>query len=175
MSEEPLAQIVGETLVTRQLTLSTSESITGGQLGATITSVPGASRYYLGGVVVYDTEQKARIGGVSRSALKSHGVISEQTAIEMVMGVQELTGSDYALATSGVAGPDPQEGHPPGEVWIAAVGPRVGTHEPSPLALRYEFGGDRLQIRDQTVSAALTMLLSLLDPAEREQNGRVTR
>lgn len=88
MSEKPLAQIVGETLVTRQLTLSTSESITGGQLGATITSVPGASRYYLGGVVVYDTEQKARIGGVSRSVLKSHGVISEQTAIEMVMGVQ---------------------------------------------------------------------------------------
>lgn len=91
------------------------------------------------------------------------------------MGVQELTGSDYALATSGVAGPDPQEGHPPGVVWIAAVGPRVGALEPSPLALRYEFGGDRLQIRDQTVAAALSMLLTLLDPADREQNGRVTR
>ena len=73
MSEKPLAQIVGETLVTRQLTLSTSESITGGQLGATITSVPGASRYYLGGVVVYDTEQKARIGGVSRSRCAASG------------------------------------------------------------------------------------------------------
>ena len=168
MSEKPLAQIVGETLVTRQLTLSTSESITGGQLGATITSVPGASRYYLGGVVVYDTEQKARIGGVSRSVLKSHGVISEQTAVEMVMGVQRLTGADYALAASGVAGPAPQEGHPPGVVWIAVAGPRVGALRPSPVALRFEFEGDRGPVREQTVAAALQMLRDLLDPMERD-------
>ncbi|MFT3861335.1 CinA family protein [Micropruina sp.] len=164
MTERGLAQLVGETLAQRQLTLATSESLTGGLLGATITAVPGASRYYLGGVVVYATEQKARIGGVSRSVLTSHGVISQQTAIEMVVGVQELTGADYALATSGVAGPDPQEGHAPGVVWVAVVGPTIGSIEASPVALRYEFDGDRLQIREQTVAAALRMLLRLLDP-----------
>ncbi len=74
-----------------------------------------------------------------------------------------------------MAGPDPQEGHPPGVVWIAAVGPRGGCAGTVAIALQYEFGGDRLQIRDQTVAAALSMLLTLLDPADREQTGRVTR
>jgi len=168
MTERSLAEIIGRTLVGRGLTLATSESITGGLLGATITAVPGASRYYVGGVVVYATEQKARIGGVSPSVLKSHGVISEQTAVEMVMGVQELTGADYALAASGVAGPDPQEGHAPGVVWIAAVGPRVGPIEPSPVAVRFEFQGDRGPVREQTVAAALEMLQHLLDPQARD-------
>lgn len=170
MSERPLAEIIGRTLAERQLTLATSESLTGGLLGATITAIPGASRYYLGGVVVYATEQKARIGGVSASVLASHGVISEQTAVQMVMGVQRLTGADYALAASGVAGPDPQEGHDPGVVWIAAVGPTVGSIEPPPTALRFEFDGDRLQIRVHTVAAALQMLRNLLDPADLEHN-----
>ena len=121
MTGRPLAEIVGHTLAERQLTLATSESLTGGLLGATITAVPGASRYYLGGVVVYATEQKARIGGVNPTVLTSHGVISEQTAVEMVIGVQQLTGAGYALAASGVAGPDPQEGHPPGGLHHAAT------------------------------------------------------
>lgn len=169
MTERPLAEVVGSTLAERQLTLATSESLTGGLLGATLTAVPGASRYYLGGVVVYATEQKARIGGVNPAVLRSHGVISEQTVVEMVIGVQHLTGADYALAASGVAGPDSQEGHPPGLVWIAAIGPRIGSIDPPPTALRFEFDGDRLTIRQQTVSAALHMLLHLLDPAEWEQ------
>ncbi|MBK8446408.1 MAG: CinA family protein [Micropruina sp.] len=170
MTKRPLAEIVGHTLAERGLTLATSESLTGGLLGATLTAVPGASRYYLGGVVVYATEQKARIGGVNPSVLKTHGVISEQTAVEMVVGVQRLTGADYALAASGVAGPEPQEGHLPGEVWIAAVGPSAGSFQPMPVALRFEFDGDRLRIREQTVSTALHMLRKLLDPAEREHN-----
>lgn len=163
MTGRPLAEVVGATLADRGLTLATSESLTGGLLGAAITRVPGASRYYLGGVVVYATEQKARIGGVSPSVLKSHGVVSEQTAIEMVMGVQRLTGADY----SGVAGPAPQEGHPPGLVYVAAVGPTVGPIHPPPVALRFDFEGERGDIRDQTVTAALEMLLGLLDPHER--------
>lgn len=168
MPNRSLAEVVGRTLAKRGLTLATSESLTGGLLGATITAVPGASQYYLGGVVVYATEQKARIGGVNPSVLKSHGVISEQTAVEMVMGVQRLTGADYALAASGVAGPAPQEGHPPGVVWIAVAGPRVGALRPSPVALRFEFEGDRGPVREQTVAAALQMLRDLLDPMERD-------
>jgi len=169
VTEKPLAELVGRTLAERQLTLATSESLTGGLLGATLTAVPGASRYYLGGVVVYATEQKARIGGVSPSVLTSHGVVSEQTVVEMVIGVQQLTGADYALAASGVAGPEPQEGHLPGLVWIAAIGPAIGLAQPQPTALRFEFDGDRLQIRDRTVAAALQMLLHLLDPVQWEQ------
>ncbi len=168
MTQRSLAEVVGRTLTERGLTLATSESLTGGLLGATITAVPGASQYYLGGVVVYATEQKSRIGGVDSAVLRKHGVISEQTAVEMVVGVQELTGADYALAASGVAGPAPQEGHPPGEVWIAVVGPRVGTMRPSPTALRFQFEGDREPVREQTVQAALRMLLDLLDPIKRD-------
>ncbi len=168
MTQRSLAEVVGRTLTERGLTLATSESLTGGLLGATITAVPGASQYYLGGVVVYATEQKSRIGGVDSAVLRKHGVISEQTAVEMVVGVQELTGADYALAASGVAGPAPQEGHPPGEVWIAVVGPRVGTMRPSPTALRFRFEGDREPVREQTVQAALRMLLDLLDPIKRD-------
>ena len=74
-----------------------------------------------------------------------------------------------------MAGPDPQEGHAPGEVGIAAVGPTVGPFEPLPVALRYECDGDRLRIREQTVTTALQMLLQLLDPAEREQNKQGAR
>ncbi|MFT4297104.1 MAG: CinA family protein [Micropruina sp.] len=166
MTQRSLAEIVGHTLAERDLTLATSESLTGGLLGATITAVPGASRYYLGGVVVYATEQKARIGGVDPSVLKSYGVISEQTAVEMVMGVQRLTGADYALAASGVAGPAPQEGQPPGVVWVAVVGPTVGTIRSTPVALRFEFEGDRGPVREQTVAAALEMLRDLLDPED---------
>lgn len=168
MTQRSLAEVVGRTLTERGLTLATSESLTGGLLGATITAVPGASQYYLGGVVVYATEQKARIGGVDPAVLRKHGVISEQTAVEMVMGVQRLTGADYALAASGVAGPAPQEGHPPGVVWIAVVGPIVGALRPSPVALRFEFEGDRGPVREQTVAAALQMLRDLLDPMERD-------
>ena len=70
----------------------------------------------------------------------------------------------------GVAGPGPQEGHLPGEGWLAAVGPSAGSFQPMPVALRFEFDGDRLRIREQTVSTALHMLRKLLDPAEREHN-----
>ncbi|MFT3969906.1 MAG: CinA family protein [Micropruina sp.] len=168
MTQCSLAEAVGRTLAGRGLTLATSESLTGGLLGATITAAPGASRYYLGGVVVYATEQKARIGGVNLRVLRKHGVISEQTAVEMVVGVQERTGADYALAASGVAGPAPQEGHQPGEVWIAVIGPTIGALRPSPTALRFQFEGERERVREQTVQAALRMLLDLLDPVERD-------
>lgn len=163
---QSLAEVVGNTLAQRQLTLATSESLTGGLLGATITSVPGASRYYLGGMVLYATQQKARIGGVDPQVLRSAGVVSEQTVVEMAVNIQEKTGSDYAVAASGVAGPDPQEGHQPGVVWIAAVGPTIGSIQPPPTAIRFTFDGDRAGIREQTVHAALQMLEQLLDPAE---------
>ncbi|MFT4216390.1 MAG: CinA family protein [Micropruina sp.] len=168
MTQHSLAEVVGRTLTERGLTLATSESLTGGLLGATVTSVPGASSYYVGGVVVYATEQKARIGGVDPRVLRKHGVISEQTAVEMVVGVQDLTRADYALAASGVAGPAAQEGHPPGVVWIAVIGPTIGAMKPLPTALCFQFEGDREAVREQTVAAALRMLLDLLDPIARD-------
>ncbi|QLQ15589.1 MAG: CinA family protein [Micropruina sp.] len=112
-SLDELAKTVGKTMTARDLTLATSESLTGGLLGAVITSVPGSSAYYLGGAVAYATAMKARLSGVERGILATYGVVSEQTVTEMAMGIQVLTGADWAIAVSGVAGPDPQEGTPP--------------------------------------------------------------
>lgn len=164
MNLEELAKSVGKTMTARDLTLATSESLTGGLLGAVITSIPGSSAYYLGGAVAYATAMKARLSGVERSILTSHGVVSEQTVTEMAIGIQRLTDADWAIAVSGVAGPDPQEGHPAGEVWICVVGPRVGAMESAVQAHRYQFEGDRTAIREQTVAAGLELLLTMMSP-----------
>ncbi len=139
------------------LTLATSESLTGGLIGAALTSVPGASRVYLGGVIAYATALKTRLSGVDAGVLERHGAVSAETVGEMAQGIRGATGADWAIAASGVAGPSQQEGHPPGTVWIAVAGPRIGR------ARRFDFAGDRSEVRAQTVAAALTMVLAELD------------
>lgn len=161
---ESLARDVGKTLTLRGITLSTSESLTGGFLGAVITSIPGSSAYYLGGAIAYANAMKNRLSGVDAKVIATYGVVSEQTVTEMALGIQELTGSDWAVAVSGVAGPDTQEGHPVGEVWICVAGQRIGHLEPPLQAYRYHFSGDRAQVREQTVEAALRLLLTMLSP-----------
>ena len=140
-------------LAERGLTLATSESLTGGLVGAAITSVPGASAVYLGGAVVYATPLKAVLGGVDPATLAEHGAVSPQTAAELASGIRRRTGADWAVATTGVAGPDPQEGHAPGEVWIGVAGPDGA------VAQRRTFAGDRGEIREQAVVDALEIVL----------------
>jgi nicotinamide-nucleotide amidase len=152
------------TLATRDLRLATSESLTGGGLGAAITSVPGSSGVYLGGVIAYVTPMKRVLSGVPREVLAAVGPISGLTAAEMAFGVQRITGADWAVATTGVAGPEAQDRHPVGEVWICVVGPRVGSFEPAVQTIRHYFTGDREQIRAATVEAALQMLVTMLSP-----------
>lgn len=161
---ESLAEKAVKTFTQRGLTLATSESLTGGLVGATLTSVPGASVIYLGGVIAYDLQMKAALSGVPKSILETYGVVSEQTVTEMAIGVQALTRSDWAIAVSGVAGPTPQQGHEPGEVWICVAGPRTASHHHFLQSRQFLFAGDRDAVRRQTVEAALEMLLTMVSP-----------
>lgn len=159
-----LAQRVVATMSQRDLTLATAESLTGGMLGATITSVPGASRVYLGGAIAYASNLKEHMLGVERIDIEAHSVISGQVATGMAVGAREMTLADWVIGVTGVAGPDSQDGHAPGEVWISVVGPKIGAL-PSPIQTQqFQFAGDRRSVRESTVAAALEMLLRILSP-----------
>lgn len=149
--EMTLAEAVKRRMEREGATLSTMESLTGGLLGAEITRVPGASRFYLGGVVSYSVGAKARFG-VPQDLLSR--TVSAETARAMAEAARSLFGSTYALATTGVAGPDPLEGEPPGTVYVALAGP-AGAE-----VRRYRFLGDRETVRLRSVYAALALLVT---------------
>lgn len=149
--EITLAEAVKRRMEREGATLSTMESLTGGLLGAEITRVPGASRFYLGGVVSYSVGAKARFG-VPQDLLSR--TVSAETARAMAEAARSLFGSTYALATTGVAGPDPLEGEPPGTVYVALAGP-AGAE-----VRRYRFLGDRETVRLRSVYAALALLVT---------------
>jgi nicotinamide-nucleotide amidase len=139
-------------LVARGDTLATAESLTGGQLAALFTAVPGASGCFVGGVVSYATAVKISVLGVAPAIIEEYGAVSAECAGAMATGARTLLGATYALATTGVAGPDRQEGKPVGHVWIALAGPvAVETHL---LGL----DGDRTAIQDGSCRAALSVL-----------------
>jgi nicotinamide-nucleotide amidase len=160
MPPESLARRVVSALVAAGQSLATAESLTGGLIGAAITAVPGASRAYLGGVITYDTALKASLAGVEAEALAVHGPVSAVTAEQMALGVRRLTGADWAVAVTGVAGPDAQDGHRPGEVWWGLVGP-----DGVCASSRIELSGGREAVREGTVAAALAELLMRLESA----------
>lgn len=133
-----LEEIVGKSLLQRKMTLATAESCTGGYIGHLITSIPGSSDYYKGGLVAYSNSLKEAFLGVDPQALEEHGAVSEVVAKQMAEGVRERTGSDFGLATTGVAGPGGGSAEKPvGTVWIAVAGPQ-GT-----MAKVYQFGNHR--------------------------------
>ena len=150
-----LAARIVRALGERGQTLATAESLTGGLLGAAITAVPGASAVYRGGVIAYATELKAVLLGVPGDLLAQHGPIHPGVAAAMATGARDRLGATWGLATTGVAGPDPADGFPPGTVHIAAS-------SGSPAARSLALAGDRDQIRRDTVGQALTLLFDLL-------------
>lgn len=166
MPPEPIAVEVVALLVATGQTLATAESLTGGLIGATITAVPGASKAYLGGLITYATELKAGLAGVAADVLAQFGPVSPQTAEAMAAGVRQVTAADWAIAVTGVAGPDPQDGHQPGEVWLGLAGPG-GVRSVS----RMDLAGSRDQIRSATVSAALAELFKVLRDFGASTNG----
>ena len=116
------AAAVVRTLLGRGLTLATAESLTGGAVAAAVVSVPGASNVYVGGVVTYATALKVSLLGVPQDLVDSDGVVSAACARVMAERVRSLTGADVGVSTTGVAGPDPQEGKAPGTVFVAVAG-----------------------------------------------------
>jgi len=150
-------------------TLATAESITGGQLGATITSIPGASQIFRGGVIAYATDLKSELLGVSNSVLADGGAVQAQVALEMATGAAVKLNSDFGLAVTGVAGPASQDGHLPGTVFVACVmrDDQGSVIDSSVDELHLFPESDdpreaRAQVREETVAAALELLLTML-------------
>ena len=143
-------------LFARRATLATAESLTGGLVGAALTDVPGISEVYRGGLVVYATDLKASLAGVPQDLLDRVGPVHADTASALASGVRERLQATYGLATTGVAGPDSQDGHPAGEVYVAAAGPGVVRVR----ALRLT--GDRAAIRSGSVAAVLSLAADLV-------------
>ena len=137
----------------RGLTLATAESLTGGLVGAALTAVAGSSDVYRGGIVCYATDLKATLVGVPAELLEAHGPVAAETAAALAAGAARVCGADVGVATTGVAGPSPQDGHPVGEVHVAVS---VPGREPQVRSLR--LAGSRDEIRTQTVDAVLALL-----------------
>lgn len=153
---DDLAVRVLDRLVGLDESVATAESLTGGSLAARLTDIPGASRVYVGGVVAYATRIKESALGVPHEVVEQHGVISQECAAAMAVGVRDRLGATWGLATTGVAGPDLQEGHPAGTVWIAVAGPG-GVH-----TRLLDLGGSRRVIREETSREALSLFEGIL-------------
>ncbi|MGW2817609.1 CinA family protein [Streptomyces sp. NPDC001415] len=159
-------------LTERDQTLAVAESLTGGLVAAELTSVPGASRVFRGSVTAYATELKRDVLGVDATLLAERGAVDPDVALQMAAGVREVLGSSWGIATTGVAGPEPQDGQPVGTVYVSAVGP-AGAKKTVALRLN----GDRAEIRMESVRSVLELLSSELREDERaqdtEQNGGI--
>lgn len=161
------------TLRLRSQTVATAESLTGGLVGYWITTVPGSSQVYRGGLIPYATDLKHRLALVSETTLAQDGPVAAKTAAEMASGAAEACGAQWGVATTGVAGPDQQDGHPVGQVYVAVA--RVGagdTRAGGPGAGRLvevrelRLTGDRTAIRSRAAAAALALLLEVLARAD---------
>jgi nicotinamide-nucleotide amidase len=147
-----LAAVVLDRCRELKLTLAVAESCTGGMLGERLTSIPGSSDVFLGGVIAYHNDVKKDLLGVSAHALESHGAVSEQVALQMAGGIRERTGADVGIAVTGIAGPGggtPDK--PVGLIWVAV-------HASDAKARRFHVGGDRAEIRQRAAQAALEMV-----------------
>ncbi|WP_328521678.1 CinA family protein [Kribbella sp. NBC_00359] len=153
--EVVLARLVG-LLKDRGETLATAESLTGGLVGGVLTDVPGVSAVYRGGVVVYATDLKAKLAGVPEDLLAAVGPVHPDTAAALAAGVRERLEATYGLATTGVAGPDPQAGIEAGTVYVAAAGPG------SVQVRKLQLTGDRAAVRRASVLAVLELGATLV-------------
>ncbi len=159
---ETLAELVAQLCTSKGLSLSTAESCTGGYLASRLTALPGCSAYFRGGVVAYSNEVKETLLGVSHDTLAQHGAVSEETALEMARGAQQRLGSHYALASTGIAGPDGgTAAKPVGTVWIALATPQGTVAELQQLG-----GSDRQRVIERTANRAFSLLIKAI----REQN-----
>jgi len=158
MRKKDPAQRLGKELKRRGWTISVAESCTAGGLASRITDVPGASSYFLGGIIAYHNRVKERSLAVPASVISQSGAVSEQAARAMAAGCKDALGSDVSVAITGIAGPGggtPDK--PVGLVYIAVASPSGIDCE------RFLFRGDRKAVRRSAVNAALNMVNSLFD------------
>ncbi|MGW5738045.1 MULTISPECIES: CinA family protein [Streptomyces] len=172
----PAAEVL-RLLQMRGETLAVAESLTGGLVAAEVTAVPGASRVFRGSVTAYATELKHEVLGVDGTLLAERGAVDAEVALQMAAGVRKVMGADWGIATTGVAGPDPQDGQAVGTVFVAVAGP-VSTVGGGDSALRSEgkvtalrLNGGRSDIRMESVRSVLRLLVERLS-GERAGNER---
>ena len=147
LPSEVIARLAGKTLVT-------AESLTGGGIGTVLTSVPGASLVYKGGIISYVNEVKAEVLGVPQEILDRYGAVSPWTAGYMASSVRKLLKADVAVSVTGLAGPGGDEfGHPVGTVYIGYES------DGESLVKQFQFDGSREDVRNQTIEAALKLIL----------------
>lgn len=150
---EPLEEVVGRLLSAHGLTVTTAESCTGGLLAGRLVNVPGISANFKEGYITYANEAKEKLLGVSHRTLTAHGAVSEETAREMAEGVRRAAGADIGVGITGIAGPDGgTKEKPVGLVYIGCC------FRGKTCVRRFVFDGNRSEVRESAVSAALTLL-----------------
>ncbi|MBX9397718.1 CinA family protein [Streptomyces sp. TRM72054] len=156
----PATEVV-RLLTVRGETVAVAESLTGGLVAAELTAVPGASKAFRGSVTAYATELKHELLGVDATLLAQRGAVNPQVAAQMAAGVRKALGADWGIATTGVAGPEPQDGQPVGTVFVALDGP-FGPASGSAGGGKVEalrLNGQRAEIRMESVRSVLALLL----------------
>ena len=154
---DELPAIIGKILAERKMTIAVAESCTGGLLGKMITDIPGASAYFLGGVIAYANAIKMKLLHVPSETLENYGAVSEQTAVSMAEGVRKLTGADIGVSITGIAGPDGGTAEKP--VGLVLVGiSAVGRSE----VKQFKYGLSRERTRNRSAYAALDMVRRFL-------------
>ena len=143
---------VVRSLVERGETVAAAESLTGGLVAATLVDIPGVSAVFRGGLVVYATDLKHALAGVPEDLLKERGPVDPDVALALAAGARERCVADWGLATTGVAGPDPQDGKPVGLVFVAVAGPSGAAVRELTLA------GSRAEIRAAGAASVLDLL-----------------
>ena len=153
-----IAQSVVKNLTKKKATLSVAESITGGGLAAAITDVAGSSKVFMGGVIAYDDAVKVKELSVNKKSLSKFTAVSEEVAKEMAVGALSKFKTDYAIATTGVAGPGKAYGQKAGTVWVAIASKK------EVFAVALSLSGSRDLIRHATIESALASFERILKP-----------
>lgn len=153
-TKQQVEQIIAY-LLERGETISVAESLTAGGLANMLTSASGSSSVFVGGITAYRNEIKSTMLDVNPEIIEKHTVVSEEVADAMAEGSRKIFGTTWAISTTGAAGPDPLEGHPPGSVWISIRGPIN-------QAIQLNLEGGREQVRSGTISTAIGTFARIL-------------
>lgn len=147
--EDELTRALSDALRSRGECVAVAESLTGGQLAATLSAAPEAAEWFRGGIVAYHPEVKYDLLGTLPGP-----VVTPETASAMALAVTRLLGADYGLGVTGVGGPRPDEGQPPGTVYLA-----VCSKGAAPVVARHQFSGEPIEVMQQTIVASLQSLI----------------